>query len=143
MDDKVKERRARKLALRLVEIRRIPREEWLTTEIANEYTQRAKKLSNGSSEDTGDRRRLRQELQERCGITEIEAINILQGMHVQTYISKYEMASTQTLLKSDLDKIEGDIELVRKFIYDIETGQDMGMPLVDDYDYLLDEESQE
>lgn len=40
-------------------------------------------------QDIGERRRLRQDLQERCGITELEAINIINGFHIDTYCIKY------------------------------------------------------
>ncbi len=40
-------------------------------------------------QDIGERRQLRQDLQERCGITELEAINILNGFHIDTYCIKY------------------------------------------------------
>jgi hypothetical protein len=40
-------------------------------------------------QDIGERRRLRQELQERCGTTELEAVNILNGYHIDVYCMKY------------------------------------------------------
>ena len=43
--------------------------ELLTVEIVNEY------------------RKLRQELQRRCGLTELQAINILNGFHVRDYLT--------------------------------------------------------
>lgn len=32
---------------------------------------------------------MRQELQERCGTTELEAVNILNGYHIDVYCMKY------------------------------------------------------
>lgn len=63
--------------------------ELLTEKIANDYYKRAKKISN-TCLDIGERRELRIELQERCGVTEIEAINILNGFHTKDYIAKYQ-----------------------------------------------------
>jgi len=64
--------------------------EYLTREIAREYRQRAAKLPPNGLQDIGQRRELRIELQERCGITELEAINTINGYHTDTYIKKYE-----------------------------------------------------
>lgn len=64
--------------------------EFLTLKIANEYRKRAAILPNDSMQDIGERRNLREELQNRCGITELEAVNIINGYHVGTYIAKYE-----------------------------------------------------
>lgn len=67
--------------------------EWLTLEICNEYRRRAKHLPQDDGQDTGARRELRLELQKRCNILEIEAINILNGYHIQAYVQKYEIMS--------------------------------------------------
>jgi len=61
--------------------------ELLTLEIAKEYQQRAKELPDNGLQDTGERRELRIELQNRCGLTELQAINILNGHHVKDYIA--------------------------------------------------------
>ena len=63
--------------------------ELLTPSIAYAYNQKAKALPYNGMQDIGERRRLRQDLQERCGITELEAINILNGFHIDTYCIKY------------------------------------------------------
>lgn len=60
--------------------------ELLTVEIANEYRTLAENLPENSGQDTGERRRLRQELQNRCGLSELQAINILSGFHAKDYI---------------------------------------------------------
>lgn len=57
--------------------------------IAYEYRDRAAKLPYNGVQDIGERRRLRQELQERCGTTELEAVNILNGYHIDVYCMKY------------------------------------------------------
>lgn len=63
--------------------------ELLTKSIAYEYRDRAAKLPYNGMQDIGERRRLRQELQERCGTTELEAVNILNGYHIDVYCMKY------------------------------------------------------
>lgn len=63
--------------------------ELLTPSIAYAYNQKAKALPYNGMQDIGERRRLRQDMQERCGITELEAINIINGFHIDTYCIKY------------------------------------------------------
>ena len=67
------------------------RKDWLTLEIAEEYLEKAKRLPDTGGQDVGERRKLRIELQQRCGLTEVEAINILNGYHISDYIIKYYM----------------------------------------------------
>ena len=57
--------------------------ELLTAEIANEYRILAENLPENGRQDTGERRELRQELQRRCGLSELQAINILNGVSCQ------------------------------------------------------------
>lgn len=63
--------------------------ELLTNEIACAYRDRAKALPYNGMQDIGERRALRQELQARCGITELEAVNIINGFHIDIYCMKY------------------------------------------------------
>ena len=67
--------------------------EWLTDEICTEYQRRAKNLPENGGQDTGAWRELRVELQERCNLTTLEAINILRGFHVKEYLRKYGVLS--------------------------------------------------
>lgn len=60
--------------------------ELLTREIAEEYRKRAKALPDTAGQDIRERRELRIELQNRCGITELQALNILNGFHADSYI---------------------------------------------------------
>ena len=60
--------------------------ELLTYEIAREYWNKANNLS--TMQDIGERRALRIELQERCRVTELEAVNILNGFHIETEPTK-------------------------------------------------------
>lgn len=61
--------------------------EILTNEIANEYIERVRSLSDNGMQDTGDRRMIRIELQKRCNLTELAAINIINGFHVRDYVT--------------------------------------------------------
>lgn len=63
--------------------------ELLTYEIACAYRDRAKVLPYNGMQDIGERRALRKELQARCGITELEAVNIINGFHIDIYCMKY------------------------------------------------------
>jgi hypothetical protein len=60
--------------------------ELLTKSIADEYRRRAMALPPNGLQDIGKRRELRQELQRRCGITELMALNIINGYHTSTYV---------------------------------------------------------
>lgn len=51
---------------------------------------KASELSGSSGTDIGQRRALRIELHNRCDITELEAINILNGHDIGLYVSRYE-----------------------------------------------------
>lgn len=61
--------------------------ELLTMKIVEEYRLRADTLPYNGLQDIGERRKLREEIQERCGLTELEAVNILNGHHVKDYIA--------------------------------------------------------
>lgn len=63
--------------------------ELLTEDIAREYRDKAKALPYNGMQDIGERRALRIELQERCGVTELEAVNIINGFHIDIYCMKY------------------------------------------------------
>lgn len=64
--------------------------ELLSRAIAKEYQKAASVLMDDGIQDIGQRRTLRIELQKRCGLTELEAVNVINGHHVQDYIAKYE-----------------------------------------------------
>ena len=64
--------------------------ELLSRAIAKEYQRAASTLTDEGLQDIGQRRTLRIELQKRCGLTELEAVNVINGHHVQDYIAKYE-----------------------------------------------------
>lgn len=58
----------------------------LTRKIANEYRDRARLLPQNNLQDIGDRRKLRIELQSRCNLTELEAVNIINGYYIRDYV---------------------------------------------------------
>lgn len=60
--------------------------EALTRKIANEYRDRASLLPPNGLQDIGDRRKLRVELQSRCNLMELEAVNIINGYHIGDYV---------------------------------------------------------
>ena len=77
--------------------------EWLTVEGAEEYVARAKKLLSRNPVDVGERRELRTELQERYGLTELEAINILNGNLINDYVNKYYRIKNEIVDKDIAD----------------------------------------
>lgn len=75
--------------------------ELLTQEIARAYRDRAKALPDNGTQDLGKRRELRRELQERCGLTELEAINIINGFQIDDYCRKYLINKIKAQDKSE------------------------------------------
>jgi len=59
----------------------------ITLSIADEYCKKA------VGKNVWETKQLRDELMEKCGVTEIEATNILNGFHVEEYVIKYELMS--------------------------------------------------
>ena len=78
--------------------------EWLTEEICHEYLERASKLQPNGGQDTGSWRELRIELQKRCNIQEIEAINILHGRYIKEYVREYEIKSGKIPMPEAMQK---------------------------------------
>ena len=64
--------------------------EILTEELALEYRDRALKIDNRYKQYSGKIRTIAEELRIRCGVTELEAINILNGNHIHEYVKKYD-----------------------------------------------------
>ena len=63
--------------------------EILTREVALAYREKARALPYNGAQDIGQRRALRLELQARCGVTELEAVNILNGNNIDDYCTKH------------------------------------------------------
>ena len=64
---------------------------WLTWDAVNEYRRRAQNLKKSSGEITKDLRLLVLELMDEYGVTEIEAINIVNGYNTADYVQKYTL----------------------------------------------------
>lgn len=64
--------------------------EWITFEDAKEYRDRAEKLPYNGRQDIGERRALRIELQERFGLDEGEAVNIINGFNMRDIVQVYD-----------------------------------------------------
>ena len=78
--------------------------QWLTMEICEEYRKKALELPSGSG-DIGAWRDLRKELQELCDITELQALNILNGRYCQDYVEFYnKMRANEELWYKMVDK---------------------------------------
>ena len=89
---------------RLLNEQRKHKGQWLTKEAVDYYYEQAQKCSSNNSQDIGQRRQLRKELQERFGLLEIEAVNILSGVHGPFYVEKYNRIRNCTPLKSESTK---------------------------------------
>lgn len=64
--------------------------EWLTQEVCEAYRQKAESINEYDCQDVRKHRELRWELQEKYGLTEVEAINILNGNNISDYLLKYK-----------------------------------------------------
>lgn len=78
--------------------------EVLTLQIANEYRNRAKILPPNGLQDIGKRRELRKELQERCNLTELQAINIINGFHISDYVTIERIKAEKEAIKNEEGK---------------------------------------
>lgn len=109
--------KAKAIAIRLRRAYESHKGEWLDLESAYEYAKRAEKLPPNGGQDTGEWRRLRMELQERFGLLEVEAFNILRGVHIRDYVDKYQRMMKMIPLKSEMESIDGNMELLNKWLY--------------------------
>ncbi len=73
--------------------------ELLTRKIATEYRDRARVLPPNGLQDIGERRELRIELQARCNLTELAAVNIINGYHIADYVMLEERKEQERLRK--------------------------------------------
>ena len=83
----------------------------LDTSIAEEFHKQALKTPEYPL-DCGHMRNLKKELMDLCGVTELEALNILCKRNVQDYISKYTGRFEGREIK--IKPYNGDIEVVFK-----------------------------
>lgn len=80
--------------------------EILTKEIAKEYRDKAKFLPSNGQQDIGDRRKLRIELQKRCNLTELEAVNIINGFHISIYVTIAQQREAERIKKEQEESNE-------------------------------------
>lgn len=78
--------------------------ELLTRDIAMEYYRKASALPPNGRQDIGKRRELRMELQKRCEITELQAVNIINGYYIGDYVKLYEIKELERQLKEAANK---------------------------------------
>ncbi len=78
----------------------------LTLEVCEEYYKRACELG-GLPEDVGARRELRIELQEKYHLNEIEALNILNGYHFDSYIRLKQYRIEKAIAEEEYVKENG------------------------------------
>ena len=106
--------------------------EWLTLEVAIEYWHKANTLASKNPVDVGERRELRIELQERYGLQEIEAINILNGNGISDYVNKYYRIKNE-IVSSPEGESEFQIWLQNElYIQDMANVKDDGWKLEND-----------
>ncbi len=90
--------------------------EWITYEDAKEYRDSAEKLPYNGFQDIGARRELRIECQERFGLTEGEAINIINGYNLREIVQVYE--NIKELRIPNEKDVELYLELMNQDNYD-------------------------
>lgn len=78
--------------------------EVLTRKIAIEYRDRALLLSKNDMQDIGERRKLRLELQVRCNLTELAAVNIINGYNIGDYVMIEERKEQERIKKEQEEK---------------------------------------
>ena len=84
--------------------------DWLTYEVAAAYRKKAEVLGYGNNELTVERFSLYEELQEKYGLTQLEAVNILNGRCIIDYVEKYQRIKNLIPLKVDMKKKVKDAE---------------------------------
>lgn len=84
-----------------LEYRHKKESEWLTIDICREYQKKGKGLSHIA------KRELQFELMERCDVTELQAINIINGFNICDYVDYYDRMRNNIALKEvDSEYIE-------------------------------------
>ena len=69
--------------------------DWLTWEGVRKYQKLAEEIGENDRQIIGGRSRLCRQMMEEYGITQIEAINILNGFHAGDYVNKYHRIKNQ------------------------------------------------
>lgn len=71
--------------------------ELLTKQIAYEYQKRLAVLPSYGNQDIKERRELRIELQNRCNLMELQAVNIINGYHIGDYVKSVAIKELEKL----------------------------------------------
>ncbi len=80
--------------------------EWLTYDICISYRDKARNIRNRSMSDN-DFKGLCRELMDQCDVTEVQAINILNGLYLNEYVAAYEhMKKRDQINKDNKDYLE-------------------------------------
>lgn len=85
---------------------RLHKGDWLTQEVVAEFQRLANKLPDSNEQMIGERRRLCMRLVQEYGVTELEALNIINGKHAMDYVAKYERIREQISLYIPKDKVQ-------------------------------------
>lgn len=84
--------------------------DWISLKTAYEYEARAwiYRIFYGN-QYIGELRKIGQELQEKYGVTELEAINILNGYHIKDYVDKYYRMENLIPIQVNVQKICNEV----------------------------------
>ena len=97
-----------------ITVRHRPDAEWLTYDICKHYMKLAEKITDRSICDS-EFGRLCEELMERCDITETQAINILNGRHINDYVAIYNrMKTLPEISQKETEEKKGYLEWLAK-----------------------------
>jgi len=77
---------------------------WLTDEVVAEFQKLAVKLPHEEGQAIGEKRKLCIRLMEEYGVTELEAVNIINGNRTSDYVTKYHRIQNQIPLMINNDK---------------------------------------
>lgn len=80
--------------------------EELTLDICREYREKARQLNTLNSGDIGPRKVLRQELQQIYGLSEVQAINVLNGYMIQDILMLVSNKRNGKVITIDEEKRE-------------------------------------
>lgn len=86
----------------------------LTMKSAVQFHNKAKFLGIINRNNSAQFLELKCELMNTYGVTEIEAINIINGYHISDYVHKYEILNGNIMLQSDQNKKRENRELLLK-----------------------------
>lgn len=68
--------------------------EYLDYEAAHQFKLLGEMIQNGNRLDAGARRIIRLEIIKKYGLLEVEALNLLNGFHLEDYVDKYQTCKT-------------------------------------------------